>query len=270
MLRAVLVTACDALDTFIRDFARTDWLDFPDDVKTVATKATTRPGKVEWSVFDRLKVLSNNLGLEDVEPPFALISLAARWRNAVVHAGRAKFELESDVRTILKSTEAKQRLSGKAAFDIVSTVERFDAGEPPTLKDVTTAIAFMQDACRQLDQAAIRKVAGNAEQLEALLTRALRERFATRGELDEFWGIHRPHEWADGEVGVSYAIKESRITRSGTFEHKWNRKFGNLLNSIGFTESKSAISHELSEKTLGYLRGMSAREFSQTIGLQNL
>ena len=267
VLRAVLVTACDALDTFIRDFSRTTWLNFPLNVVDIATKATTRQGKIEWSVFDRLKALSDDLGLEDVDPPFALLSLATRWRNAVVHAGNAKYALESDVRAVLNRPEAVQRLLGKARFDIASAVRRFDAGESPTLKDVTTALAFMQDACRQLDQTAINRVAHNAEQVEALLMQALRKRFVTRGELDEFWGIHRSHEWADGEPGGSYADKQSRETRSSTFELKWHRKFGNLLNSIGFSESTATVSHAVPERTLGHLMGMSASEFARTIGL---
>ncbi|RXZ36650.1 hypothetical protein D9O50_09140 [Oxalobacteraceae bacterium CAVE-383] len=262
-----MIAACDALDSFIREWASTDWLAFPQSAINIATKATTNSNGREWSVFDRLKTLADVLQVDDVDAYLALVSLGSRWRNALVHMGRARFELDKNVRSILKSPKTKQILGVKAGFDITETIKKFDSAEDPSLKDVTTILAYMQDVCRQLDQAAICRVADTEDKVEVLLKNALKIHFITRGELDEFWGIHRPNEWIGGSATASYAVKECMNTRLPEYQPKWERKFSNLLNSLGFSMSEHPVSHEISSKCVGFLASMSACDFAKEVGL---
>lgn len=283
VLRSVLVAACDALDAFLIQFARTEWLVFSQTAKDKATKATTAPGKKAWSIEDRLSALADDLTLPDVSGEIGLMSLAARWRNAIVHTSGANFKLEPSTKSLLESQAARTRLSSKANFDCKTALAHFLGGKPPTLKEVTTILAFMQDLCRKLDEAAIQRAAGTVESVESLLITGLRGKFRSRGQLYEFWGIHRRGEWRidgreppstdhemDDRRNLSDMEKAQLDIRSAAFATKWSNKFGNLLSEIGFVETKGdrQISAVLCDNTIKRFRNMSACEFADAIGIK--
>ncbi|MDH4869003.1 hypothetical protein SBO82_18745 [Alcaligenes nematophilus] len=286
VLRSVLVAACDALDAFLIQFVKTDWLLFSSDVESKVTKATTGPQKKAWSIEDRLSAIASELALMDVcgvKEEIGLMSLAVRWRNAIVHTSSAEFKLEPSIKSLLEKEETINYLMSKAGFNCEVALRNFLNEKSPTLKEATTILAFMQDICRKLDQAAIRRVGGSVEEVEGLLISRLRERFRSRRQLYEFWGVHRRSEWLiDGQEPpsnshekdlrrkLSEREKEELDRRSKLFEKKWCSKFGNLISEMGFVEieGEGNVSAVLCDENINRLMNMSASEFAVAIELE--
>lgn len=261
VLRAVNVAACDALDAFLVDIVNTDWMNFSAQTKDIATKATTQKGGKEWSVGQRLDAICSELSLL-FPSEIALANFANRWRNAVVHSTNARFDLDAGDRQALVS--GNSLFSTKAGFDINDALSHFDNKQNPTLKEVTTFLAFMQDLCRAIDQAAIKKAAPTNSKMEEILKANLRQFFSPKGKIAEFWGTSRLAEWAESELRTN---PDSRTQRTEVYRAKWDVKFGNLLSELGFVDIKKPFAGELTDIELGRLRSMSAKEFADELGL---
>ena len=141
-----------ALDAYLTGVARLSWLNVSPDTLATCTKATTRPGGKAWSISERCGALCNELALTQAANLLPLISLAVRWRNALVHSEDAEFKLPHESRIAQAKNPAN---FNKAAFSVTNAVERFDQGKDPTLKDVTTFVAYVQELCKSVDSAAI-------------------------------------------------------------------------------------------------------------------
>ena len=260
VLRSALVGAVDALDAYLTGVTRLSWLNFSPETVATCTKATTRPGGKAWSISERCGSLCEELALDPTTRLLPLISLAVRWRNALVHSEGAEFKLSQEDRTALASNSASLN---KAAFSITKAVERFDQGKDPTLKDVTTFVAYMQELCTSVDGAAIRRVAGTEVDVEKLLLSRLKSRFKSRSALYEFWGVSRKHEWS----ASAQSQKGFERTSRGDFEPKWRTRFENLLNSLGFSMTQRPASAAISPSGLGRIRGASACVVADELGL---
>lgn len=260
VLRSVLVGAVDALDAYLTGVARLSWLNFSPDTVGTCTKATTRPGGKEWGISERCGALCNELALTQAAKLLPLISLAVRWRNALVHSENAKFKLPPEDRSALVKNSAS---FNKAAFNVTSAVERFDQGRDPTLKDVTTFVAYVQELCKSVDGAAIGRVAGTESDVEKVLSSTLKGRFKSRSALYEFWGVTRKHEWSES----AQSQKGFERTERGNFESKWLTRFENLLSSIGFSLTQRPASAAIAPAELGRIRGSSARALADELGL---
>lgn len=262
VLRAVLVTAFDALDTFVTEIARTEWLKFDLGVIDICTKAVTKPGKIAWTLSERYFTICQALGIRELNGHCALLGLGSRWRNALVHAENAEFALEKEDRKLL--IDHADQLN-KAGFKVGQALDRFDHGLNPTLKDVTTIISYAQDLCRVIDLKAIQVVASQESEVEALLHDRLRAYFKSRGRVDAFWGIHRDHEW---DLTLNAKLKNpDRVARSESYIAKWESRFESMLDALGFSSTKHPASAPVSFKEIGRLRSMSASEFAQELGL---
>lgn len=260
VLRSVLTSAIDALDVYLGSVARLSWLNFSNEMVLVCTKAKTPLGGRAYSISDRCEALCNELELTEVLKLLPLVALASRWRNALVHFDDADFKLDSKDRSALKSNFAT---FNKAGFDVITTIDRFDQKKPPTLKDVTTLLAYMQDICGSIDSSAIRRVAGSADDVMKVLKDRLRSRFRTRNKLYEFWGVSRSNEWSSSERAKR---GHERVDR-GEFEVKWNSRFANLLSSIGFPKTGRATSAQIPLDQLERIRGACARELADELQL---
>lgn len=260
VLRSVLVGAVDALDVYVGSVARLTWLNFSKETVSVCTKAITRPGGSAFSISERCEALCKELGLNEEVKILPLVTLAVRWRNALVHYDGADFELPKKDRSAL---EADPTVLNKAAFDVRSAIEKFDQRKPPSLKEVTTLLAYIQDLCMSIDSSAIRRVAGTESSVEQILKDRLRTRFRSRNQLYEFWGVSRSNEWSESAI----AKKGYDRTDRGEFEAKWHSKFANLLSAIGFPMTTKATSAQITPSELARIRGASARELADELGL---
>lgn len=260
VLRSVLVGAVDALDAYLTGIARLNWLNFSPSTVATCTKATTRPGGKAWSISERCGALCKELDLTQAAELLPLISLAVRWRNALVHSEDAEFKLPQEDRIALAKNPA---IFNKAAFSVTKAVARFDEGRDPTLKDVTTFVAYVQELCKSLDSAAILRVAGTEPAAEEVLRSRLKSRFKSRIALYEFWGVTRKHEWSEREQSQ----KGFERTDRGDFESKWRTRFENLLSSIGFPLTQRPASAVITPAELGRIRGASARALADELGL---
>lgn len=260
VLRSVLVGTIDALDAYLTSLARQSWLNFSQTTVDICTKATTRPGGKAWSISERCGALCDELALEQAGKLVPLISLVVRWRNALVHSDNAEFKLPNEDRTAL-TTNSKS--FNKAAFSVSSALERFDQAKDPTLKDITTFVAYVQELCISVDKAAIQRVAGTEADVEKVLLSRLKSRFKSRGALYEFWGTSRQREWSESEQSKKGFERMNR----GDFEAKWRSRFENLLSSIGFSQTKRPTSAKISPAELGRIRDASARALADELGL---
>lgn len=167
----MLVAACDSLDAYIAEVARTPWLKIDKATAAIFTKAVTKQGGSTWSLAERYATLCKALNLKDKESACSIIALGHAG-NALVHAEDAEFALNP----IDKKLSSHGSVD-KAGFDIAQALERFDCRLNPTLKDVTTIIAYAQDLCTAIDRKAIQSVASEPQQVEELLRERLKEHF---------------------------------------------------------------------------------------------
>jgi hypothetical protein len=263
VLRAVLVAACDSLDMYVTEVARTGWLKI-DDAKTIdiCTKADTKPNNVAWSLAERYATLCQALDLSHLEGHCAIVALGSRWRNALVHAEDAKFVLANSDRQMLISNAAQLN---KAGFVVGQALARFTNKLNPTLKDVTTIIAYAQELCTEIDRRAIKRIASKESDVEQLLRERLRAHFKSRGRVDDFWGIHRDQEW-DKDQNAKVRGPD-RTARAGSFDVKWVSRFGSLLDALGFSATKHPASAPVSDREIGRLSSMSANQFADELEL---
>ena len=262
VLRAVLVAACDALDAYVAEVARTAWLKIDAAAADICTKAVTKPGRIAWSLAERYAELCASLDLRELEGLCSIVALGSRWRNALVHAEDAEFTLATSDRNALMSRAAQLN---KAGFVVGQALDRFKSRLNPTLKDVTTIVAYAQDLCATIDRRAIERVASNESDVEALLRARLAAHFKSRGRVDDFWGTHREQEWdADRNANVRPLDRTARAIGCDT---KWQSRFGSLLDSLGFSVTKHPASAPISDREIGKLSGMSAQEFADELKL---
>ena len=120
----------------------------------------------------------------------------------------------------------------------------------------------MQELCKSVDSAAIRRVAGTESDVEAVLRSRLKSRFKSRNELYEFWGVARKHEWSESALRQ----KGFERTERGKFESKWQTRFQNLVSSVGLSLTQRPASAEITPTELGRIRGASARALADELG----
>jgi hypothetical protein len=175
---AATVFVVDVADQYISAVVQEQWLDFPESVQRIATKAETRPTEKggAYSLAERAKAIVDHLGLTGTDLLLALLELLTKWRNATVHSDDRNLSLSA---AALKSlTESKQHLYDKYShFDIDLALENFSKKKLPVAKEITSLIAAAQNLFRAIDEAAIKKAAGSPLTVKAALYNILRENF---------------------------------------------------------------------------------------------
>lgn len=262
LLTSVLTAACDAIDQYISQIVKIEWLIFSPRTRDIATMAITKPGGKAWQPGERLATICQEVGVEDYEHPVALLALAFRWRNAIVHATDAKFQLDLTYRRVLQA--GPEILEMKAGFNVHRALQNFDEKRPPSLKEVTTLLSCAQDLCGAIDNAALKKALPSEKAVEELLKLKLRAFFRTRGHVYEFWGTSRDGEWEEQEL-----VKkgEDRGRRSSNHEKKWQSRWGNLLTTLEFVETDQCSQFPLNKSEFLRLSNLSASHFADELGL---
>lgn len=183
------IFACSAATAFVVDMAdqyisavvKEKWLDFPDFVQKIATKAETRAAEKggAYSLAERAKTVADHLQLADADLLLALLELLAKWRNATIHSDDRNLSLSVASREVL--TKSKQLLYEKYShFDIDLALDNFNKKKLPVAKEITSLIAAAQNLFRSIDEAAIKKAAGTQLTMKDALYNVLREHFYTR------------------------------------------------------------------------------------------
>jgi hypothetical protein len=244
-----LVLGADVLDSFLREFARQEWLGIPEDVRDMATRAKTRKREQggDYSVAERAEALASEFGLHDATR-IAAIDLFTRWRNVVTHTSERTVRGFENTRATLLL--AKQDIGRDYRnLDIELALQNFDARKVPLAKEVTTLTAIAVNFSRALDEAAIRRAAGSSESIVLAADAILRAYFRSSDN-------RTVSPWAE----VS------------TLGHGGKRRRMNLLKKIlsqaGITEGQKAISASLPPSYLDELLELTRDKLAERLGVR--
>lgn len=190
---SALILGADVVDAFLREIVCLKWLDFSDDCVNIATKAVTGAGGAEYSFADRTRAICRDLSLDE-ETRIAGVDLLASWRNVVAHSNVRKAKLSKNTTDFLleNSQEIHENYSH---LDIKLALENFGHRKPPVSKEVTSLLAMATNLCREIDQAAIRRVASTEDKMDKLVEQLLHDYFqngdqrtiSAWSELSEIW-----------------------------------------------------------------------------------
>lgn len=179
---SALVLAADVFDSFLREFAREEWLGFAPQTQDIACKAVTRSANDggEYSISERAEALSVDLGL--VEPiKIAALDLLAKWRNVVVHNSERSVRLKAERRRTL--IDAKSEFNDRYShLNISLALKNFEGRKMPVPKEVTSLIAVAVNFSRLLDETAIRRAAPTPDKMSAAAEQMLRGYFKASPE----------------------------------------------------------------------------------------
>jgi hypothetical protein len=177
---SALVFGADVFDSFLREFAAEEWLDFAHDTRAIATKAKTRLGGAEYSVAERAEALCAELGISD-PVRIAALDLLAKWRNVVAHSSDRRPRLMKEGKGILlgAASEIEKRYSN---FDIALALKNFENRKIPVPKETTSLVAVATNFSRQIDEAAIKRSASTSDKVAAAVEIMLRTYFRASDE----------------------------------------------------------------------------------------
>jgi hypothetical protein len=237
VLLAVLTHVVDAFAVLLRDYAELLWIDAGQSVRDILTRAKTKENNQSYSIRERTEVLVDHLHLE-ASDALAVLDLMVSWRNALVHAGRARRSLPeiAERRLVRNKDSFAERYAG---IDVTRTLKRFVTGEWPSLKEATTMVAICQNLARSIDQALIRRQASTPEGVEQI---AMIELAALFKNAEERWR----------------AI-------SGRTPQKRYKVFASYLAEAGITEGHDGISAPLRDDFLDQLSRSSRREIEEML-----
>jgi hypothetical protein len=220
-----IALAADVLDYFLRDIALEEWLGFSKLTIGIATKSVTRKSEDggAYSLAERAEALCLDLGLE--KPiDIAAIELFGKWRNTTVHRRDRSTKISKKSREVLLSNEAKAHFSKNYSnFRIDLAVSNFEANHPPVQKEVSSLVACAQNLSRQIDNAAIRRVASTPTEVENIAITLVTKYFSVDRE----------------------SLKSGWEEISEAWQGDYQRREKNLLKifqTVGLTESKAPIS----------------------------
>jgi hypothetical protein len=240
-----LTFSFDIFDSFLIGLAKEKWMGFSSNTVDIVTKAVTRSSQNEYSVAERANELCIDLGIED-PVRIAAIELMAKWRNAVVHGGDREVRLTEHSKKELLS--AKQEFYDKYShLDIALAIKNFESKNVPVSKEVTTLAAIIVNFSRQLDEAAIKRAAGDEQSIQNVTTMLLKRYFSTT-----------PKPW----VELSNSWNGSLAKRKDALN-----KF---LANAGVTESKSGISVDLPKSYLDEVCELSINDFAFRFDIEPL
>jgi hypothetical protein len=186
VLIALMTYVVDAFDSLLRDYGALAWFELPAELLEILQKSNKKPDKSDWSISERSEKFFDFFG--ELRPiDLGLLELLVNWRNAFVHRRTSKFRLP---RASEQIRQARTELATKyAQIDICKTLDSFENGKWPTLKEATTLLAIAQNIARSIDQALIGKFAGSTPAVEKIarkeLAIALRE---FKGGWKRIWG----------------------------------------------------------------------------------
>ena len=235
----------DIFDSFLIGLVKEKWMGFSSNTVDIVTKAVTRSSQNEYSVSERANELCIDLGIED-PVRIAAIELMSKWRNVVVHGGGREVKLtERSKRELLA---AKQEFYDRYShLDIELAINNFESKTVPVSKEVTTLAAIIVNFSRQLDEAAIRRAAGDEHSIQNVTTMLLKRYFSTN-----------PKSWSE----LSNSWNGSLLRRRDALN-----KF---LANAGVTESKSGSSVDLPESYLDEVCGLSISDFAFRFDIEPL
>ncbi|WP_179052517.1 hypothetical protein [Pseudomonas hunanensis] len=227
----------DIFDCFLTSLVKETWMGFSRNTVDIVTKAVTRPGQGEYSVAERVSELCIDLGIDD-PVRVAAIELMAKWRNAVVHGTDREVRLSDGSKKALLA--AKQEFyDNYSHLDIALAVKNFESKKVPVSKEVTSLAAIIVNFSRRLDEAAIKRAAGDEQSIKSATTALLKRYFSVT-----------PNPW----VEISNSWNASLPKRKDALS-----KF---LANAGITESGSGISAELPLDYLDDVCGLSIHDFA--------
>lgn len=219
---SALVLAADIFDQFLSSLAAEDWLCFANETKDMVTKTKTRP-KDEggaYSVAERSIAFLRDLHLP-IGPTVGGVELLSKWRNVAVHTRDRKLGLADDMVDLITKSEDhfREHYSG---LDIHLELKNFSERKNPVPKETTSLIAVVQNLSRTIDEAAIRRVAGEADLTMAVADKLLQNYFCNRDRKVPGW------------VELSEAWQGSADRRKANLMK--------IMQRVGFTETEKAVS----------------------------
>ena len=219
---SALVLAADIFDQFLGSLAAEEWLGFSPKARDIATKAITRPkgDGGAYSVAERTTELLNDLGLQ-TSPAVGGLDLLSNWRNVVVHTKKRAISLGKDVNDLLIN-EKDHFYKHYSHFDIELALKNFYGRKSPVPKEATSLIAVVQNISRAIDEAAIKRVAGNSESIVNVTDKLLRGYF-TDDERE-----------MPGSTEIAEAWQGSKERRLANFLK--------ILQKVGVTDTSSVVS----------------------------
>jgi hypothetical protein len=242
-----IALAGDVIDYFIRDIVREGWLGFSVQTVEIATKAVTRVSALggAYSVADRAGAICSELTLN--EPiGMAALELFSKWRNITVHSEDRATVITTANRNLLLQSE-KLFYDNYSHFDIGLALDNFEKRKLPVPKEVSSLIALAQNICRKIDEASIKRVAGNSNQIEKIADILLKEYF-------QIERINSKSSWQE----LSDICQGDDLLRRS--------KLLKIFQQVGLTETKKPISAELNDQYICDLltldRDKFARRFS--------
>jgi hypothetical protein len=166
VLLAILTHVVDAFEVLLRGYADLPWINADQGVRDILKRTKTKASDKSYSIRERAEVLVDDLHFE-ADDALAVLDLMVSWRNALVHAGRARRSLPEIATDCLlrNKNDLAERYAG---IDVTRALNSFSAGEWPTLKEATTMVAVCQNLARSIDQALIRREASTPEGIEQI------------------------------------------------------------------------------------------------------
>lgn len=232
-----LTFSFDIFDSFLISLVNESWMDFSRSTVEIVTKAVTRPGLGEYSIAERVSEICLDLKIDD-PVRIAAIELMAKWRNAVVHGRDREVRLTEESKKVLLA--AKQQIHDEYShLDIALAIKNFESKNVPVSKEVTTLAAIIVSLSRRLDEAAIKRAAGDERSVKNVTTVLLKRYFSMT-----------PNPWVEISNSWNASLPKRRIALS---------KF---LANAGVTESREGVSAELPQDYIEELCDLSAIEFS--------
>ena len=215
-----LTFSFDIFDSFLVSLVKETWMGFSSKTVDIVSKAITRQGQGEYSLAERVSELCTDLKIDD-PVRIAAIELMAKWRNVVVHGRDREVRLTDESKKALLA--AKQEFHDEYShLDIALAIKNFESKNVPVSKEVTTLAAIIVNFSRRLDEAAIRRAAGDEKSVQNATTILLKRYFSTT-----------PAPWVEISNSWNASLDKRRVTLS---------KF---LANAGVTQSGSGVSAEL-------------------------
>lgn len=226
---AATALAFDVIDQYLDDISREPWINLPDDVRSVATKAKTRASDQggAYGLHERALAVANELGLH--EPlHIALLELLAKWRNSSVHGSSRDGKLSDESRVSLQDEAAIYE--AYSHLDIKLAIANFTSKKTPVPKEITSLIASAQNLFRKIDEAAIKRAFPTSKSLENYCSSIFHNSFISDSgtlttKLNEYFS--RPQDWRKNfllktisPAGVTYTQRPvSAVVNGEFFDH---------------------------------------------------
>jgi hypothetical protein len=173
----------------LRAIGDVQWVGLDRSVREIVTKSVTKSGGKEYSVSERVTAIAVATGI-DQEGLVALTDLLCKWRTSLVHSGARPSMTRETMRCLNSNKEAFA--TSYAAIDIVKTIQNFESGSTPTLKEVTTLVAANQNLAALIDQVLITRATPDHLAIQEIARQTLRTLLLDGGTplplMQNIWG----------------------------------------------------------------------------------